>query len=54
MALDQPVRLRTDDRLILQIYMLVEIAARPEQPHELRAESRDFRMMAAGVARSDR
>lgn len=37
MALAQPVRLRTDDRLILDDDTLVEIVARPEPLYELRA-----------------
>jgi urease accessory protein len=37
MALTQPVRLRTDDRLVLDDDTLIEIVARPEPLYELRA-----------------
>jgi len=37
MALVQPVRLRTDDRLILDDDTLIEIVARPEPLYELRS-----------------
>lgn len=37
MALPQPVRLQTDDRLLLDDDTLVEIVARPEPLYELRA-----------------
>jgi urease accessory protein len=39
MALTQTVRLRTDDRLILDDDTLVEIVAQPEQLYELRTAS---------------
>lgn len=39
MALAQPVRLQTDDRLILDDDTLIEIVARPEPLYEVRAAS---------------